>query len=140
MARKWEPQCIEFTPTSNGNADADSAQRIVAFFRPFGVGDNFDFLDEYRKLAEVFQKAAKDVTKAEEKGKPTSGLIDKMKAAERAVYDHSFQRVIKVTRGPVVCDSMEDYQDTVYPDGATAKEIAAAIAKSGTVQEEERPT
>jgi len=140
MAKKWEPACVEFIPSTNGNADADSAERIVVFYRPFGVGENFDFLDRYRQIAETFTKAAEDVTKAEEKGKPTAGLIDKMKAAEASVYDHSFARVIKVTRGAIACDSMEDYRDTIYPDGAMAKEIATEIAKSGTVQEEERPT
>ena len=140
MAKKWEPACVEFIPKTNGNREAEDAEQIRVYFRPFGVGENIDYLEAYSKLGAKAAAAAEHYQKAAAKKKPTDELKAKIQAVDRAVFDHAFGRVEKVTRGAAVCDCMADYRDTVYPDREMTMEIANHITLSGTVREEERPT
>ena len=140
MAKLWESACAEYIPKTRGNRDNGDTEQIRVFYRPFAVGEYYDHLDDYRRKADVFTKAATAVQKAEKNGKPTKALLEKMKAAERAVFDLCFARIDRVTRGPLECRGMDDLADTVYPDRMMAQEIANHITESGGVTEEERPT
>lgn len=156
MSKQWEPACVEFVPKTNGNREKEPAEQVRVFYRPFGVGENIDYLREWQRrnranlyIAEKIQaleiapegEEPKDAAKREKAAaKHVPGLLDDLKATESEVLDLAFKRIEKATRGPSTIEGIEDYRANIYTVRAMAMEIANEITASGGVREEDRPT